>query len=186
LIASSGKVVLSIKDSETNINEFYNGINTYAAYSFYQDLNYSNAVPLIKSILEQSNAGSNRNDLLKMLMNCYINQNNSDDLFALFHELRNDPELRNEIVLFEAKFIEDNLTEVVAFDQYFEKNKSRVYSSQLLATTCAEKMSTLKKDNSQYLDLLNKAFLLSGSKDITLAVNIGIAYWNKNSYCIWS
>jgi Leucine-rich repeat (LRR) protein len=179
LIASSGKVVLSIKDSETNINEFYNGINTYAAYSFYQDLNYSNAVPLIKSVLEQSNAGSNRNDLQKMLMNCYINQNNSDDLFALFHELRNDPELRNEIVLFEAKFIEDNLRDAAAFDQYFEKNKSRVYSSQLLATACAEKMSTLKKDNSQYLDLLNKAFLLSGSKDITLAVNIGIAYWNS-------
>lgn len=179
LIVSSGKVVLSIKDSEKDINDFYSGINTYAAYSFYQDQNYTNAAPLIKSILDQSNAVSNRNDLLKMLMICYINQNNSDDLFALFNELRNDPDLRNEIVLFEAEFIANNLKDVAAFDQYFEKNRSRVYSSQLLATACAEKMSTLKKDNSQYLDLLNKAFLLSGSKDITLAVNIGIAYWNS-------
>ena len=179
LIASSGKVVLSINDSEKNINEFYNGINTYAAYSFYQDQNYTNAAPLIKSILDQSNSISNRNDLLKMLMDCYINQNNSDDLFVLFDELRNNPDLQKEVELFEAKFIAENLKDVAAFDQYFEKNKSRVYSSQLLATTCAEKMATLKKDSSQYIDLLNKAFVLSGSKDIISAVNIGVAYWNS-------
>ena len=112
-------------------------------------------------------------------MDCYINQNNSDDLFVLFDELRNNPELQKEAEFFEAKFISDNLKDVAAFDQYFEKNKSRVYSSQLLAATCAEKMATLKKDNSQYLDLLNKAFVLSGSKDIISAVNIGIAYWNS-------